>query len=120
MKMKIRKEEIIAVLNTLTVPGEGKSLVEGDAIKNLQIFGDEIVIDLTISNPSLQARKKLEVEILKAIHAKVYAKAKITINIKVEAAAPALKNCLATSCPGLPSWRKAIPRLASYPLCGPR
>ena len=94
MKMKIKKEEVLAVLDTLTVPGEGKSLVEGNAVKNLQIFGDEVVVDLTISNPSLQARKKLEVEILKAIHAEVYEKAKITVNIKVEAAAAPLKNTI--------------------------
>lgn len=94
LKMKIKKEHILAVLERLTVPGEGKSLVEGKALRNLQIFGDEVIIDLVISNPSLQARKKLEVEILKAIHAEVYEKAKITVNIKVEAAAPTLKNTI--------------------------
>ena len=37
-----------------------------------------------LKNPSLQARKKVEVEILKSIHAQVYNKANISINIKVE------------------------------------
>ena len=49
------------------------------------IFGDEIDLDLTLQNPTLQARKKLEVTILQVIHEKVYAKAKIKINTKVEA-----------------------------------
>ncbi|NND15425.1 MAG: Mrp/NBP35 family ATP-binding protein [Eudoraea sp.] len=83
--MKLKKEAIIQVLETLSVPGEGKSIIEAGALKNIQIFGDEVVLDLAIGNPSLQARKKLEVEILKAIHEQVYAKAKITINVKVEA-----------------------------------
>ncbi len=83
--MKLKKESIIQALETLSVPGEGKSIIEAGALKNLQIFGDEVVIDLVIGNPSLQARKKLEVEILKTIHELVYEKAKITINVKVEA-----------------------------------
>ena len=92
--MKIKKDQIIKVLETLTVPGEGKSLVEGNALSNLQVFGDEVVIDLVISNPSLQARKKLEVEILKAIHEQVYQKAKIKVNIKVEAPATTPANTI--------------------------
>lgn len=92
--MKIEKDQIIKVLETLTVPGEGKNLVEGNAFRNLQIFGDEVVIDLVISNPSLQARKKLEVEILKAIHEQVYEKAKIQVNIKVEAPATTPVNTI--------------------------
>lgn len=92
--MKIEKDQIIKVLDSLSVPGEGKSLVEGNALRNLQIFGDEVVIDLVISNPSLQARKKLEVEILKAIHQQVYEKAKIKVNIKVEATTPSPENTI--------------------------
>jgi len=42
-------------------------------------------IGITIKNPSLQAKKRTEVDILKTIHEKVYEKAKITINVKVEA-----------------------------------
>ena len=83
--MKLKKEAIIQALETLSVPGEGKSIIEAGALKNMQIFGDEVVLDLIIGNPSLQARKKLEVEILKTIHDQVYEKAKITINVKVEA-----------------------------------
>jgi len=40
-------------------------------------------VDITIANPSLQAKKRTEVDILKAIHEKVYEKAKITVNVKV-------------------------------------
>ena len=83
--MKLAKTDIIKALETITVPGEGQNMVESGAVKNIQVFGDEVVIDITINNPSLQARKKTEVEILKTIHQKVYEKAKITINVKVDA-----------------------------------
>lgn len=82
--MDISKQAVQEVLEGLTVPGEGQNLVVSGALKNINVFGDEVVIDLVIKNPSLQARKKVEVEILKSIHAQVYKKAKITINIKVE------------------------------------
>lgn len=85
--MKLDKKDILEALALITVPGEGKNMVESGAVKNIQIFGDEVEIDLTIANPSLQARKKTEVEILKIIHKEVYEKAKIKINVKVEAPA---------------------------------
>lgn len=83
--MKLDKKDILRALGEITVPGEGKNMVESGAVTNVMVFGDEVVVDITINNPSLQARKKTEVEILKAIHAKVYEKAKITVNLKVDA-----------------------------------
>lgn len=83
--MKLLKSDIMKALETITVPGEGQNMVESGAVNNVQIFGDEVVVDMTIKNPTLQARKKTEVEILKAIHKQVYEKAKITVNIKIDA-----------------------------------
>lgn len=83
--MKIVKDQILKALETISVPGEGANMVESGAVRNIQIFGDEVIVDLVISNPSLQARKKSEVSILKAIHEQVYAKAKITVNVQVNA-----------------------------------
>ncbi len=89
--MKIEKQAVLKALEKISVPGEGKNMVESGAIKNIQIFGDEVEVDITINNPSLQARKKTEVEILKIIHQEVYEKAKIKINLKVDAKAAAPK-----------------------------
>lgn len=103
------KKQILKALEGITVPGEGQNMVESGAVKNIQIFGDEVVVDITINNPSLQARKKTEVEILKAIHREVYEKAKITVNIQVDAPAkpkvneikgkpiPGIKNIIAVA-----------------------
>lgn len=90
--MKIEKKAVLRALENITVPGGGQNMVESGAVKNIQIFGDEVEIDITINNPSLQARKKTEVEILKIIHKEVYEKAKIKINIKVEAPAKPKTN----------------------------
>lgn len=90
--MKIDKKAVLKALEQITVPGEGQNMVESGAVKNIQVFGDEVEVDVTIKNPSLQARKKTEVEILKVIHAEVYPKAKIKVNLKVEAAAAKPKS----------------------------
>ncbi|MCM4166853.1 Iron-sulfur cluster carrier protein [Arenibacter antarcticus] len=87
--MKLDKNDIRKALENITVPGEGQNMVESGALKNIMVFGDEVVVDITIANPSLQARKKTEVEILKIIHSEVYQKAKITVNVKVETPAKA-------------------------------
>ncbi len=83
--MKIDKQEIYKCLDTITAPGEGKSLIESGAVKNIVTFGEEVIVDVTISNPTLQAKKKVEVEIMKAIHAHVHQKAQVKVNVTANA-----------------------------------
>jgi len=90
--VKLNKQDILDALKTITVPGEGQNMVDSGAVTNVVTFADEVIVDLTIKNPSLQARKKTEVEILQTVHRKVYEKAKIKVNIKVEAPAPTPKQ----------------------------
>ena len=100
--MKLSKSDILKALEKITVPGEGQNMVESGAVNNVQVFGDEVVVDITVKNPSLQARKKTEVEILKIIHKEVYQKAKITVNIKVDApAAPKVNEIKGKPIPGI-------------------
>ena len=81
--MKITKVAVIESLKTISLPGEGENIVSKGLVSNVMIFGDQVDIDLELQNPSLQARKKLEVNILKTLHEQVYEKAKIKINTKV-------------------------------------
>ncbi|WP_458628556.1 Mrp/NBP35 family ATP-binding protein [Winogradskyella sp. PC D3.3] len=90
--MKLKKQDILNALKTITAPGEGENMVDSGAVTNVVTFADEVIVDITIRNPSLQARKKTEVEILQTIHKKVYEKAKIKVNVKVDAAATQPKN----------------------------
>ena len=99
--MKIAKKDILEVLKTITMPGEGQNMVQSGAVNNVNVFGDEVIIDLTINNPSLQARKKTEVEILKVIHDHVYAKAKIKVNIKVNTEKKETQTIKGKSIPGI-------------------
>jgi ATP-binding protein involved in chromosome partitioning len=79
--MTYTKKDITKALETITAPGEGKSLVESGALKNIVTFDKEIIVDVTISNPTLQAKKKVEVEIMKAIHQHVDQKADVKVNV---------------------------------------
>lgn len=99
--MKFNKQDIEQALKTITVPGEGQNMIESKAVKNIMVFADEVVVDITISNPSLQARKRTEVDILKTIHELVYAKAKIKVNVKVEAATQPKNEIKGKSIPGI-------------------
>ena len=86
--MSFKKQDIYKALETITAPGEGKSLIENNNVKNVVIFGDEVNVDVTISNPTLQAKKKIEAEITKAIKTNVDEKIEVKINLKVEKSAP--------------------------------
>ena len=90
--MQIKKAAVLEALSKISAPGEGVNLVESGAVTNVQIFGDEVTVDISIGNPSLQARKKTEVEVLKIIHSEVYEKAKITVNVKVVTPPKATSN----------------------------
>lgn len=100
--MKLKKVDILKALEKISAPGEGQNLVESGAVTNVQVFGDEVEVDVTIKNPSLQAKKKTEVEILKIIHSEVYEKAKIKVNLKVDAPAkPKVNQIKGNPIPGI-------------------
>lgn len=99
--MKITKEAIFDALKKISLPGEGKNIIDRGIVTNVMIFGDQVDIDLQLENPSLQARKKLEVTILKTIHKEVYEKAKININIKVVATKKQSNPIRGKSIPGI-------------------
>ena len=80
--MSFKKQDIYKALETITAPGEGKSLVENKNVTNVVVFGDEVIVDITISNPTLQAKKKVEVEVMKAIHQHVDQKIDVKVNVK--------------------------------------
>jgi ATP-binding protein involved in chromosome partitioning len=82
--MSFNKQDIYQALETITAPGEGKSLIENKNVTNVVTFGNEVIVDVTISNPTLQAKKKIESEITKVIQTKVDKKIEVKINLKVE------------------------------------
>ncbi|PVW14181.1 Mrp/NBP35 family ATP-binding protein [Marixanthomonas spongiae] len=85
--MKLNKKDILKALETISVAGEGKNMVESGAVKNVVTFADEVIVDITLSTPALHIKKRAEADIVKTIQEKINADAKVQVNIKVEAPA---------------------------------
>lgn len=83
--MKLDRKEILKALETITIAGEGKNMVESGAVKNVITFGDEVVVDLVITTPAMHIKKRAEDDIKKLIHEQFSPDAVVKVNIKVEA-----------------------------------
>jgi ATP-binding protein involved in chromosome partitioning len=83
--MKLDRKEIVKVLESISVAGEGKNMVESGAIQNVITFGEEVVVDVVLTTPALHIKKRTEADIIKIIHEKIHDKAIVKVNIKVQA-----------------------------------
>ncbi len=79
----MNKTDIYKALEHIQSTNNTGNLVEAGHVRNVQVFGDEVLVDVYCMNPTLQAKKKLEVDVLKAIHDHAYEKAKIKVNVIV-------------------------------------
>jgi ATP-binding protein involved in chromosome partitioning len=107
--MKLDRKEILKALETITIAGEGKNMVESGAITNVVTFGDEAIVDLVLTTPAMHIKKRAEDDIRKTIHDLVSSEAKVKVNIKVEVptkenpnqikgkAIPGIKNIIAVA-----------------------
>ena len=107
--MKLTKEVVIAALQHITLPNEDQNIVDSGAIKNIQLFGSDVELDVEIKNPTLQYKKKVEVDCMKAIHDHAYEKSKVKVNLIINAPVkekenkikgnpiPGVKNIIAVS-----------------------
>ncbi len=104
--MKLDKKDIFKALETITIAGEGKNMVESGAIANVITFGDEVIVDLVLHTPAMHIKKRAEDDIKKTILELVSKEAKIKVNIKVEVAdkpeikgksIPGIKNIIAVA-----------------------
>lgn len=82
--MKLDRKEILSALETITIAGEGKNMVESGAVKNVLIFGNEVTVDLLIATPAMHIKKRAEDDIRKLIHERFSPDAVVKVNIKVE------------------------------------
>src|SRR5699024_3224684 len=84
--MKLSREDIFKALETISLPGDGKNMIESGAVQNVMTFADEVVVDIKMTTPALHIKKRAEADIIKVIKEKVFADAKVQVNIKVEKA----------------------------------
>lgn len=104
--MKLDKKDILKALESITVAGEGKNMVESGAVTNVVTFGDEVIVDLVLTTPAMHIKKRAEDDIRKTIQEQVSSEAKVKVNIKVEVpekneikgkSIPGIKNIIAVA-----------------------
>jgi ATP-binding protein involved in chromosome partitioning len=83
--MQIKKQDILKALETVTLAGDGKNIIESGAVQNVITFADEVIVDLTLSTPAMHIKKRAEADVIKVIKEQVLADAQVKVNIKVEA-----------------------------------
>ena len=74
--LKLSKENIISLFED--------SKFRNFTITNVVIFDKDVIIDISINNPTLQARKKIESSITGLISQKFGEKINLKINTKIE------------------------------------
>jgi ATP-binding protein involved in chromosome partitioning len=101
----MNKQDILKILESVSTPNEEKSLVENNSIKNVEIVDNRVLVEVNIANPTLQAKKRVEADIIKAIKVsfseadiKVQVVGSIatqTVKIQPERPLPNVKNIIA-------------------------
>ncbi len=81
--MAYAKSDIIKALEKVQSTEGDQNIIEAGHVKNIQVFGDEVVLDVISASPALHIKKKFEVEIMKVLHEEVHEKLKIKVNIEV-------------------------------------
>ena len=81
----IAKTQIKEALSDIQNASGKGLLIESDGLRNVQILGKEVVVDAICDSPVLHQKKKFEVAILQAIHARVDVKLQVKVNLIIEA-----------------------------------
>lgn len=105
--MKIQKAAVEKALTKISVSGEGQNMMESGVIKNINIFGTEVMVDVQLTTPAMHIKKRAEDDIKKVIQQEVSQEAEVKVNIVVEAkkntneikgkAIPGIKNIVAVA-----------------------
>lgn len=105
--MKIDRKEVLKSLEKISIAGEGKNMVDSGAVTNVVVFGNDVIVDLTLSTPALHIKKRAEDDVKKQLKDAFPSAENIKVNIKVEAkenpntikgkAIPGIKNIIAVA-----------------------
>ena len=81
--MKPTKDKILSLLKTVHLKGEKLDIISNNSVINVVVFDKEIIIDLEITNPTLQSKNYIKSLIKNAIISQYKQNFEIKINFKV-------------------------------------
>ena len=82
------KSTVMDALKQVANASGNGTLVESGHVKNVQIFGHEVELDVVSDSAALAQKKRLEVDLLKAVH-RIDPKVAVKVNLEVRTPAPA-------------------------------
>ena len=105
--LELNKKNIEDVLSQAVFTGTDEKVLEKNSLLNVQIFGDELILDFEIQNPTLQYKKKVEQTCLDLITKKIDSNLKVKVNFTIKkiqednkikgSPIPGVKNIIAVS-----------------------
>ena len=105
--MELNKKNIEDVFSKAVINGTNEKLAQKNTLLNVQVFGDEAVLDLEVQNPTLQYKKKVEQTCIDLIASKFDSNSKVKVNLTVKkieqdnkikgTPIPGVKNIIAVS-----------------------
>ena len=81
--MKPNKDKILSLLRTIHLNNEKFDIVSNNAVTNVVVFDNEILIDIEIKNPTLQSKNKVKKLINDTLNADFKGNYNFKINFKV-------------------------------------
>jgi ATP-binding protein involved in chromosome partitioning len=90
--MNLNKETVEKALAQVPSPAGQVMLTQSGELKNIQVFGNEVDIDLEIRNPALHVRKRLEEQIETVLKKEFGPSLKIRVNIAAKVLEETLKG----------------------------
>lgn len=81
--MKPTKDKILSLLKTVHLKGEKLDIISNNSVINVVVFDKEIIIDLEITNPTLQSKNYIKSLIKNVIISQYKKNFEIKINFKV-------------------------------------
>ncbi len=83
--MSLNKDSVQKALSRVPSPAGSVMLTESGELKNIQVFGNEVDIDLEIRNPAMHVRKRLEEQVHAAMIKAFGDDVKLKLNITAKA-----------------------------------
>lgn len=103
------KDQTIKILETIkSIDPPFQNIVEQGKLRNIQVVGKKIEIDLITNNPSLSARKKWEVDILQTLNKTFDYKYQVNINITVEKVSTTEPQTITQNTKSIPGIKNTI------------
>ena len=82
--LDLNKKNIEDVFSKAVINGTNEKLAQKNTLLNVQVFGDEAVLDLEVQNPTLQYKKKVEQTCIDLITNKFDSNSKVKVNLTVK------------------------------------